>query len=490
MRLLKSVVLTLVAALALQSQISFTWRDGISALPSPRRFWDDLTLGIGRYVDATSPGPAREDATSDLAPLIGVYRSLVEEKVRTFEIEPHQFWRKVNDQKFRTLRAPFSQPRFEDSGRSRLLSLCFRVMGGVAPYLLLWLGALAFVPILGWLIFELVSAGLTAAALVFSALVVLSPFFVECLTLPHSAIAFYLGSVVAVGAFAVAVFIPPQGRRPAWISLAPRAIVLSLILVVAVWCRSSSILIVPAAFLVAVLGFARGGLMRSRAMALAAALILLPTFVLRPHQTHSIWAGLWEGLGDFGTDRGYSWYDADANRFLASRGLRGFADPKDVTAEHEAAFREAFLAELSASPVWFARILAQRLLATVALTKLSPWGPRDGESRSAPLFNYKFSTPIDWFGWKEWTWEVPVSTLFIPTLVLLGWGILARNRFGGAGAVLTAVGLATLPVPILISSASGLETEAFGLVYFLGAAFLVQGLADFLLRRPSRLAYA
>ena len=487
MILLRPIVLTLLAALALQSQISFTWRDGISALPSPRRFWDDLTLGIGRYVDATSPPPAMENTTSDVAPLIVVYRKLVEEKVRTFAIEPHQFWKTVNDQKFRTLRAPFAQPPFEDSGRSRLLSLGFRVLGGVSPYLLLWLGALAFVPVLGWMFYELVSTGFSVAAFFLGALVVVSPFFVECLTLPHSAIAFYLGGVFAVGAFAVAIFLPPPGRRPGWRSLAPRAILLSSILIVGVWCRSGTIMIIPAAFLVASVGFARGGLARGRAIALAVALVLVPTALLRPSQTHNIWISLWEGLGDFGMDRGYSWYDADANRFLAARGIAGFADPKDVNAEHEAAFRQAFVSELSASPAWFARVLVQRLWATVALTKLSPWGPRDGESRSSPLFHYKYTMPIDWFGWKERVYEVPISTLFIPTLMLLGWGIFDRGRLAAQGAVLAAVGLATLPVPILISTASGLETEAFGIVYFLGAAFLVQRVADS--RRP-RLSHA
>lgn len=485
MSLLRSIALTLAAALALQSQISFTWRGGIAELPSPRRFWDDLTLGIARYVDATSPPPAMENTTSDLAPLIAVYQRLVEEKVRTFAIQPHQFWRKVNDQKFRTLRAPFAQPAFEDSGRSRLLALCFRAQGGVAPYLLLWLGALFFMPVLGWMIFELVRGGLTTAACSLAALVTLSPFFVECLTLPHSAIAFYLAGVVAVGAFSVAIFLPPQGRRPGWRSLALRALLLSSILIVGVWCRSSTIMIIPAAFLVAFVGFARGGLARSQAIALSVSLVLAPALLLRPSQTHNVWLSLWEGLGDFGTDRGYSWYDADANRFLQARGIKGFADPKDVSAEHEAAFRQTFLSELAASPAWFARILVQRLGATVALTKLAPWGPRDGESRSAPLFHYKYTTPIDWFGWKERTYEVPVSTLFIPTLIFLAWGLFERGLFFTHGAVLGFVGLATLPVPILVSSASGLETEAFGLVYFLGAAFLVQRVADCLRPRQT-----
>lgn len=180
--------LTLLATLLLWSQIAFFGREGIHGLPSSWRFWDDTTLGIARYVDATSPGPAMERETGELAPLSRIYRELLEEKVRTFEIEPHQFWRTVNDQKFRTRRAPYAAPPFEDRGRSLLLSLGFRVLGGVAPYLLLWLGAIAFVPVLGWVTYELVAAGFGVTAAALGLLVGLSPFFFESLALPHSAI--------------------------------------------------------------------------------------------------------------------------------------------------------------------------------------------------------------------------------------------------------------------------------------------------------------
>jgi hypothetical protein len=482
---LRTVVLTLAASLALWNQVGFVWRDGLQSLPSSWRFWDDLTLGIARYVDATTPGEPRERDAGELAPLVRAYRAPVEEKVGTFEVQPHQFWRTVNDQKFRVRIMPYAAPRFEDPGRSLLLSYGFRLLGGVAPYLLLWLGALSFLPVLGWVLYELTASGRTTAAAVLAALLSFSPYIYESLTLPHSAVAFYLGALTALGAFGVAVLLRPEDRRLSLGPVAMRALMLSAVLIVAIWCRSGTVFFIPAALLAAAIGFSRAGVSRRRAALLAFGLVLLPILIFRPHKTHNVWLGLWEGLGDFGMDRGYSWYDTDANKFLARQGVPQFADPKDVNEVHEAAFRKAFLDEVVSSPGWYARVLLQRAVATVAFTKLAPYGPRDGESRSAPLFHYKYTMPIDWFGWKESLREVPVSVLWAPTLAFLAWGAARAPSIRGEAGLLGLLALAALPLPVLITTAGGLETQAFGLVYFFGVALLVQRLMDATMRRFS-----
>jgi hypothetical protein len=46
-------------------------------------------------------------------------------------------------------------PRYDDSGRPLLLSLGFRLLGGVSPYLLFWLALLAAIPVLGWAAWEM-----------------------------------------------------------------------------------------------------------------------------------------------------------------------------------------------------------------------------------------------------------------------------------------------------------------------------------------------
>ena len=466
---------------ALGLQVSFARSEGLDRLPSAWRFWDDLTLGIGRYVDATSVGERMEGAGPDLSPLVQTYAPLVIEKVRTFGVRPYEFWRTVPDQKFRTLRAPFSAAAFEDSGRGQLLAWGFRFLGGIAPYLLLWLGVLFFVPAWLWLNYELVRAGWSVAALVLTALLSVSPYISEALTLPHSAVAFYLGALLAVSAFAVAILSVP----PPLAGVVIRSIALISLILVAVWCRGGSVFFLPVAFcLVWIALRTGGGCGRVAALVTTLALVAMPAVVLRPSHAHNVWLGLWEGLGDFGEDRGYSWYDADANTFLRRRGVAGFSDPKLVTAQHEAAFREAFMSDLARSPGWFCGILIKRTLATVAMTKLVPWGPRDGESRSAPYFHYKYTTPIDWFGWRGRLIEVPVAALWVPTLVLLVWNFLSA-REPAHSRILLALALAALPVPVLISTAGAIETQAFCLTYFIGASFLAQRIAGrFLQRKP------
>jgi len=485
MRLLKTGALTIAASSLLWGQIAFGHQDGLANLPgSAWRFWDDMALAIGRFVDATSGKSRRETEDGDLGAIVGPYRDLVESKVENTDLKPTEFWRTVSDQKFRLKHAPFAAPKFEDPGRSLLLLAGFRVLGGVAPYLLVWIGALAFVPVLFWILWEFVSSGRGTAGLGFAGLVAGSPYWAECLSLPHSAVAFYLGGLVALSAFAMAVFLPRANGPLGWRSIAWRGALLTAVLIVDVWCRSGSIFFIPAAIAVAVAGFYRGGLSRARAAGLALLLIAAPVAALRPYEVHSVWAALWEGLGDYGADHGYSWYDLDASRHLGEHhGLPVRRELRYITAAEEKAFGEDVIADITANPLWYARVLGQRLAATVFLTHLDPWGPRDGESRRTPLFHYKYTTPVDWFGWKGAAREVPVSTLYLPTLAFIVLAILRRPASHGELAVLGTIAAATLPVPVLITTAGALETQAFTLVYFLGAAFLLQRGVDKLMSR-------
>ena len=478
MTFLRALLLGLVATLLISAQVAFRWQEGISELPSAWRFWDDMTLGIARYVDWTSEGSAFEKSGVDLAPLVRSYRPLVEEKVRTFSVQSHQFWKTVNDQKFRVRRVAYGAPRFEDPGRAYLLALGFLTLGGVAPYLLLWLGVAFALPVMVWLAYELGASGYWVAAGTTLCLLAASPFVVECLSLPHSAVAFYLAALTAVAAFSIAALRPGMRVR----GFVMRALGLALVLIVAVWCRSGSIAFLPAAVGAACLGFSRIGWSLAKSSGASLGLIAIPVLLSLPGNKHNLWLGLWEGLGDFGTDRGYSWYDTDANRFLKSQGIAPFADPKDVNAEHEAAFRKAFLADISAHPAWYAGVLMKRTFATVASTKLWPWGPRDGESRTTPLFHYKYTMPIDWLGFKDRLFELPISALILPAVVFLALDVTRGSRDGSL--VLGIVAIGALPIPVAISTASALETQAFGLVYLLGAAFLAQRVFDVVTGKP------
>src|SRR5947209_2613792 len=79
-------------------------------------------------------------------------------------LRPWQFWRTVP-----TL--PGESPglllprNHDDVGRASLSAIAFRLVGGVAPFMPLWLAFFACVPVLGWLGYELSRAGYSSAGI-------------------------------------------------------------------------------------------------------------------------------------------------------------------------------------------------------------------------------------------------------------------------------------------------------------------------------------
>jgi hypothetical protein len=146
--------------------------------------------------------------------------------------------------------------------------------------------------------------------------------------------------------------------------------------------------------------------------------------------------------------------------------------------ENEALFRRLVLTNVRSSPGWYAGILLRRLRATLAQSKLSPWGPVDGASiapRESPNegaidMYYAMATPVDWLGIGPGRFELPVALLWMPTLLavpLFGW---RRDR---ALVPLACALIAGLGLPVLFTTAAGIETQAFAIAYFLGFALLL-----------------
>jgi hypothetical protein len=193
---------------------------------------------------------------------------------------------------------------------------------------------------------------------------------------------------------------------------------------------------------------------------------------------------MWEGLADFAADRGYSWHDRDAKRVLERAGLEPFLHPNEVRPEHEAFFRRLFLRDVAADPVWYGGVLARRAVATLTLSKLAPWGPRDGLSVSEPIFYYKYTIPADWFGLHDWRREAPISVFWALGLAYVGWWLASRGRAGSAphrlrrfGLLLLVLTCGCLGLPVLVTTAGALETQMMVFVYFLAAGFLAQEVA-------------
>jgi arylsulfatase len=458
-----------------------------------RRLWDDLAVGITRYVEAEVPlaSVAGDPTITVLAPEDAreSYRGLVLSKTRAQDIRPWQFWRTLPNKPFFTGRSPLVVPRVNDPGRALLLGLGFRALGGVAPFLVFWLGALACVPLILWAAWEFADAGAGTAGLVFLALLSSSPYVIDTLSLGRSAVGFYLVGLLLLVPIAVYGCLGRSHSRPFFFV---RALAAGGALGVCALCRSGCLFLTAGFVLALALGARRvfGSSAQRAAWLLpwmvALGLLALPYLLLRQPQYHDAWQSIWEGFGDFDRTKGHAWSDAAALEVVRQHGGHELRDE-----DSEAILRDVVLQHVREDPAWFGGILVRRILATVAQTKLWPWHPLDGASMSAQdSWNegamdkyYRYTATVEHLGVGRWSVELPIPLLIAPTAALVAlW--LARQRARGTLSplllVMLCVALATLPVPVLISTAGGQDTEAFAGVYLLGFAFLLQWL-----RRPT-----
>ena len=108
--------------------------------------------------------------------------------------------------------------------------------------------------------------------------------------------------------------------------------------------------------------------------------------------------------------------------------------------------------------------------------------PRRSPNEGAIDTYYAMATPADWIGLGPWRLELPVGLLWGPTLLLVllfvpGSRFRRRRpwatRLAPALFVLLCVAVAALGLPVLFTTAAGLETQAFVVAYFLGVAFVL-----------------
>jgi hypothetical protein len=464
----------------------------LSALPTPRRYWEDLTVAATRFLDSDGQAERVSINSAEGAELrLGFQRSLARAAAAD-GLADWEFWRTVAVRP--ALKGRLLLPRdSDDPGRAALLTAGFRLLGGVGPFLPLWIGALAAVPLLPWAAWELARAGRPWAGALFTLLLACSPFVVETLSLPYSAVGFYvIGLLVLVP---LATYSLAGAVR--WKGLIARTLLAGAAFAVCVLARGGTLLLLPGYLLA--LGIAAASLetpwpfpRRALAFAAAAALLLAPYALFRQPAHHDVWLALWEGLGDFDRTKGHTWADPAAREALRRAGITlpqryPIFEIASVTEPH---FRRLFLADVRSDPGWFAAILARRVWATLAQTKLAPWAPSDGVSiapRASPNEGaidayYSMTTTVEWLGLGPWRFELPLLLLWGPTLLLalvcLAGGRVralgpASARLRPAFAVLLTVGAGGLCFPVLFTTAGGFETQAFAIVYFLGFALLL-----------------
>ena len=470
------------AALVLLNTAALLARADLGELGAYRRFWADLERGISEYVEAAHPLRADRVARTTVVPNPLVHtRNVLVEKVAQNGIRPHQFWRTIRPEPFLRERLPPQVPDpFDDPGRGILLAGAFRARGGIAPFLILWLGPLTLAVVVAWIVLEGFRARAAAAAVVFAATIGLSPFVLETASFARSSAGFY---VIAAAALVPLAFHGLIGPAPETRGLVARWAAAGLVFAVCTLCRSGSILLLPGFVALGAFAVARMPMpwpRRAAAAAAGLAVFLLPYAIVKQPQKHDVWAGIWEGLGDFDRTKGHTWSDPVADALVRERGAPGLRTPEGMDILETDA-----LDHIREDPGWFAGIVVRRLWATVSQQRLWPEARRGGlwmRTSTSPNEGfmdkyYGYTTTVDWLGFgNEHQLELPVWLIVLPTVVLFGWSVREPALRPRALAVLCVMA-AALPLPVLITTAGAVEPQAFALAYGLGFALLLDSAA-------------
>lgn len=461
----------------------------------PRRFWEDLSLAIGYF--RTGELPVAYDAVQRWTTEKNetYYRergAVISNGLAKTSATPWRFWVTAPPRSLQRLTFALF-PRFDDAGRPLLLGEAFRRIGGVAPYLFFWLGAILAFPILVWLAVELDRSGRPLAGAVACLGLGSSGFLADALALSYSTAGYYVLGVLLLAAFSVGTCL----RSLSVTSLFAKALAAGAFLALVVICRGGALLLLPGFFLAAFRG--AWGLLGPRRWAvgaIACGLLAGPTFWARqqvdnltretfaqrargqaPPLHHAVWFGVWTGLGDFDTTKGHVWDDAAASALMVRRGgspLRpGSYDPRN-----EEILRDALLADVLNDPSWIAEILAKRLGATLAQWNILPWTPIGGVASRFPdpaqgyiASYYTLTAHVDVFR----IYPMEIETPFVFLIGATGLLAVLRRRDELVWGACFAAGALTLPV--LITTAGAIEPMAFGLGYIVGTALGAEALA-------------
>lgn len=425
------------------------------------------------------------------------------------------FWRTVHYEEH-----PESQVRLKggtnDAGRAWLLGRLFQVRGGPMPYLLFWIALLVAVPLLGWLNWELYTAGHAVAAAVLLPLLALSSYVTTTLSTSYSATGFYLIGILLL--ITVAVFCVLR-RRLTINSWSLRVIAAGGFFALCMMCRNGTLALMPGFVLAFWWATADEQLLASvrsirwfrqcnryGLLLLTLLLFAFPTILFRgymksvmhsaaaqfdlptsPTMGHPVWHNVWCGLGDFDDTGVHVWDDLNAATAVVEAGgpdLRSIIRTS-ASKEYEVFIRKMFLDKITDRPAWFAEILLKRVAATVFQTKTLPHTMIGGRATLVAKDDggaidsyYRLTAHGDVFEIGGRRIELSLLPFIFATIALLVAGIRQRCAAVDAEAALFpqscivgCIAIGTIGVPVLITTAAGIETQAFCLVYFVAAAF-------------------
>lgn len=462
-------------------------RASLDVTDLPRRHWEDVTMAVGSYLGAA--GAQRAELQSpEGGELYKWMRKRISRTAALDQIRPWEVLRTVR--KGALPRDVILAPRpSDDTGRAMLVAAGFRLVGGVSPFMVTWVGPLFAVPLFLWVALELAWAGRSVVAGIFLGLCAVSAHVVDVLSLSYSAAGFGTASLLLTVALATYGFLNPA---PTSRGLLVRSLLAGALFAICVLCRSGALLTLPGLLVAAAAAasrVARGLSLRLGVLAASAALLAVPYALVRPASHHEAWLGIWEGLGDFDRTKGHTFADSEARKVLAEGGIfipRNL--PLSVRAqETEPFFRGRVLEAVRSDPGWVAKILVRRMFATATQSKLvasrsdagSSFLPRNHPQQGATDTYYRMTATADVFAMGRHEWEAPLWLLWWPLLALLlaGLGVGLRSApLRSELAVVATLAVAAMTPPVLVTTAGALETQGFLLVYLLATAFLASRL--------------
>jgi hypothetical protein len=226
----------------------------LSSMRASRRYFEDLCVGAKDLLDREY-GRIPIDEHPDYKQAFDACARLVAGGTARQGVRPWQFWRTIHLRPFVNSREILVGPRpFEDQGRALMVAAGFRLLGGVAPFLTMWIAVPFFLFVMWWTAWELTRAGRTVAAAAFLLLLAICPYVADIVSFTHSGVSFYLVSlvsIVAVASYAV------WSERVTAGGLAARSAVAGVLLGISVLCRAGSLALLPGLALAVLLGARR-----------------------------------------------------------------------------------------------------------------------------------------------------------------------------------------------------------------------------------------
>lgn len=481
-----------------------------TAKTSPKtdpRTWKDMQMAIGYYLYGQFPVFSTEWKKP-------IREGLSKESVK------NRFWKTISSTPFLNGSVGFLD-YFHDVGRAYVLGWGFKLLKGISPYLLFWLGFILAIPVFFWLGYEFCGAEERVSGAIFLFLLGISSFFSEALTLSYSTAGFYIIGVLILTAFSLSSIsgsaVSPQG-------LLARLALGGTLFGVCLLCRSGTVFILPGFVIAIWLWVSKKGLNLPKGwkkvlfFVFALVVFLSPYIVLKASVDrvvsrtlalygksvflplhHPVWHALWCGLGDFDRSKDHFWDDRAAERAVELAGgpkMRRVTGPGNVTVtrEYEKAIRALFFRDVLTDPSWYFTILGKRLGSTVLQTKTLFWSFHDRHlkplskaprERSNDIIDryYRRVAQVDTFALGSYRVELSLLPFILATFIFLGQSARVSFRVFKASHrvmvhrqvwVLLSMASGTLFLPVLVTTAGGLETQGFAFLYFLGFSFFVQ----------------